>query len=142
MSTTLARTWRRRIAAHDAGQPITKPHIYAFRKLWANSRNLAPELLADIQALCDRGIAWQITPEQTVQGLNWLKSRKAQKQLTESQRAIVDDFSHFLFVDVREYSIGYGRSIFTPAYRVCSNRGPWFDYTATTWQDGSVLEVL
>jgi hypothetical protein len=142
----LTRTWKKRIAAYDAGQPIPKSHIYAFCKLhsrYGSSREpISPELMEELERLDARGFAWQITPEQTEQGLAWFKLRKVQKELNDSQRVIIEDFSHFLFVGVREYPRGHGFSDYRPVYRVCSHSGPWFDYVATHWRKGGWLEVL
>jgi hypothetical protein len=149
MSSSLTRIWQRRILAYDAGTPIEKSKIGAFRKLVCRPGflpSLPDELKARVVGLWDdRGnsrFAWQITPEQTEQGLNWLKLPKIKKQLTAGQQAILDDFSHFLFVDVQDDSTTY-RTDSAPVYRVCSVSGPWFDYVPKPWQSqGCPFEVI
>jgi len=143
MSTSLTRTWTRRIASYQAGQPIEKAKIGAFRKLVCNRPSDDVPFLGALWDDYGRSqFAWQITPEQTEQGLAWLKLPKIYKQLSESQRSILDDFSHFLFVDVQDLSTTY-RHDSAPVYRVCSNAGPWFDYVPRPWQtDGLPFEIL
>lgn len=143
MTDNLTRTWRKRIAAYDAGQPIPKSRVYAFRKLTSKPLGeLHAELFGELCKLHARGFAWRITPEQTEQGLAWLKQKKVQKCMTESQRAIVDDFSHFLFVDLFEVPRSHGFSDYLPVYRVCSASGPYFDYISRPWVSGHLFEVL
>lgn len=146
MKDNLTRTWRKRIAAYDAGQPIPKAHVYALRGALARSnasyKPVSDDMKAELEKLFNRGFAWQITPEQTEQGLAWLKQKKVQKEMIESQRAIVDDFSHFLFVDLFEVSRGHSFSDYLPVYRVCSATGPWFDYISRPWVSGHLFEVL
>lgn len=140
MSTSLTRTWLRRIAAYNAGQPIEKSKIGAFRKLVCRPHylpELPAELTAAVRALWDdvgrSRFAWQITPEQTEQGLHWLKLPKIYRQMSPAQQAILDNFSHFLFVDVQDDSTTY-RTDSAPIYRVCSTDGAWFDYASKPWQ--------
>jgi hypothetical protein len=123
--------------------------IGAFRKLMARPYylpELPDELKTVLSGLFDENarslFAWQITPEQTEQGLRWLKLPKVKKELTQAQQAILDDFSHFLFVDVQDDSTTY-RTDSAPVYRVCSVSGPWFDYVPKPWQSqGCPFEVI
>ena len=147
MSTSLTRTWRRRIAAYDGGQQIPKSHVYALRKLLQRMEvaaygPLPAELKSELDKLFARGFAWQITQEQTEQGLKWLDLPKVRKCMTEPQRAIVDDFDYFLFVDLFEIPFGHGISNYMPVYRVCSASGPWFNYISRPWVSGHLFEVL
>jgi hypothetical protein len=148
MTTSLTRTWLRRIASYEAGTPIEKSKIRAFRTLVCRPgylSELEPTLAAKVQSLWDFGhskFAWQITPEQTEQGLRWLNLPKIRKQLTESQKAILDEFSHFLFVDVQALSTRYRRDS-APVYRVCSHSHGHFDYVPRPWRsDGIPFEVV
>jgi hypothetical protein len=150
MSSSLTRIWKRRIAAYQSGTPIEKSKIGAFRKLIARPRylpDLPQELTALLGQLYDeygRSLyAWQVTPEQTEQGLRWLKLPKVKKELTEAQQAILDDFSHFLFVDVQDDSTCY-RTHSAPVYRVCAASSPaYFDYVPKPWQsEGLPFEVI
>lgn len=149
MSSSLTRVWLRRIASYEAGQPIEKAKIGAFRKLVARPhwlKPIPPELQTKLDSLWEFGyrsrFAWSITPEQTQQGLRWLKLPKIHKQLSPAQQAILDDFSHFLFVDVCDRSTTY-RVDSAPVYRVCSHAGPWFDYVPKPWQsNGCPFEVV
>ncbi len=143
MSTTLARTWARRIAAYQAGQPIEKAKIGAFRKIVCNRPDTDVPALSGLWDDYGRSsFAWQITPDQTVQGLNWLRLPEIKKQLTEAQQAILDDFSHFLFVDVQDLSTTY-RHDSAPVYRVCSHSHGWFDYVPRPWQSqGCPFEIV
>ena len=149
MSSSLTRVWLRRIASYEAGQPIEKAKIGAFRKILCRGTRelpLSPELLAKLGSLFDgRGrsnFAWFITPEQTEQGLNWLKLPKIHKQLEPRDQAVLNDFSHFLFVNVQDLSTTH-RNYSAPVYRVCSNAGPWFDYVPRPWQAaGCPFEIV
>lgn len=141
MSNSLTRTWKKRIAAYDAGQPIEKAKIGAFRKVAASRPAYLPqledELVEVIRALFDRGLAWHITPEQTEQGLRWLNLPKIKKQLGFREQSILENFSHFLFVDIQDLSTCY-RSDSAPVYRVCSTDGRHFDYAPRPWQSNGI----
>ena len=148
MTTSLTRTWKRRIAAYQSGQPIEKAKIGAFRKLINRSPylpRLSSELIELIESLWIYGrsqFAWQITPEQTEQGLRWLRLPKIKRELGDAEQAILDDFSHFLFVDVQDLSTNY-RADSAPVYRVCSHTHGWFDYVPRPWQSqGRPFEIV
>lgn len=148
MSTSLTRTWKRRIQSYQSGHPIEKAKIGAFRKLVnrpAYLPQLSPELAALIESLWIYGrsqFAWRIEPDQTEQGLRWLRMPKVYRQLGPTETAILDDFSHFLFVDVQDNSTTY-RTDSAPVYRVCSHTHGWFDYTPRPWQSqGCPFEIV
>lgn len=85
---------------------------------------------AYIRHRMDANLAWNITPEQTEQGLKWLQLKKVQKELNEKQKLITDNFLRFCFLTVEVYTRPHGIHICLPVYRIHSTFGAWFDYVA------------
>ena len=142
----LSKTWSKRFEAYDMGMPITKGLIGSLRRIVedVNTDNV-PQRSAAImkthyELTWNKGFGWQITPEQSEQGLNWLKRREVLKLLEEKDKAIVENFSHFTFVgfDMIDTSSAFRlRLSVRPVYRVHSKTGAWFDYASAPWQSGA-----
>ena len=134
----LARTWTKRVKAYQAGAPIEKSKIGAICRIMRGGDNSIPDdIYPVLEPITEGQVAWRITPEQTEQWLNWLKRPAVHKQLSERQRAILDDFSHCLFAGTFEIQMAHGRVESTPIYRVCAHGGACFDYTARRGLSGS-----
>lgn len=147
------KTWTKRIALYDGGAEITKTLIGAMKRIITLSRrdlqnDKALHALLDHRfnhenSLVARGakaVRWNITGEQTTQGLNWLRRPRLMKFLEERDLAVIHNFSRFLFVgfeieDKTRYP-GFPRIEARPVYRVIAKNGAWFDYSSSPWQSG------
>ena len=134
----LARTWTKRVKAYQAGAPIEKSKIGAICRIMRGGDKSIPDDIYPVLELITEGqVAWRITPEQTEQGLNWLKRPVVRKALTPTQQSIINDFSHYLFAGTFEIQTAHGRVESTPIYRVCAHGPACFDYTARCGLSGS-----
>lgn len=140
-------TWKKRIEQYQQGAPIQESYIVALRKA-LRSTSLDNEIYGMLmhEASYRSGLArWAISQAQTDKGYRWITGQKVYRRFTEEQRRIIDHFDHFLFVGVTEHAgpvpLGLYRS-YRPVYRVCTADGDWFDYSATAWQEGGVLQVM
>ena len=57
------------------------------------------------------------------------------------QQEVLDSFSHFSLLGFADISENPHLSFYVPLYRVHSTHGKFFNYHASSWQSGSVLEI-
>lgn len=150
---TAFKTWTKRIALYDGGAEITKTLIGALKRIITLSRrdlkdDAALHKLVDyrfnhensVAARGAKAVRWNITGEQTIQGLNWLRQSRLKKFLEPRDLAVLDDFSRFLFVGFEITDLtrhpGFPRIDAKPVYRVIAKGGQWFDYSSSPWQSG------
>ena len=120
--------------------------IYAFCKIKAESNRSSRQIPEDLQTLiATQSPAWQITPEQTEQGLNWLRKKEIIIFLSENQQEILENFSHFLFIGTKEIAKEYGFTFSYPIYRVCGKgkkgRKSFFDYIPQPFNRQKPLKI-
>lgn len=137
------KTWTKRFADYYDGAPISKSIINALCSVFRDTRGRFPEEVhtkVETVACYPMGRGWTVTPEQTVQGLGWSHRREIRRTLSESNKAITDDFDRFTFrgVFVEDCTTNPSFPTFQarPVYRAHSTSGKWFDYTPAPWQSG------
>ena len=150
------KTWIKRFTSYEAGEPITKSLINALGSVIRNvgSRESDKELRkfvaqkVDYETTWNNTPGWQITPEQTEQGLSWLHRSAVKKHLLPKDLSVIDNFDYFLFkgfeiVDQTRHA-SFPKFEVKPVYRVVSKGGFWFDYASAPWQAGtaSPFEIL
>lgn len=81
----------------------------------------------------------RIEEKQTAKGLEWLRDRRNKKYFSDSDRAIVANFSHFTLEGFED--IGDRGAFYVPIYRVHALDGSSFSYHAVAWQSGGGVEV-
>ena len=97
----------------------------------------------------------RVSDEQSRKGIDWLRKQwhtptgKVRKNnpFGDYEQDVLDNFSHFEFVDLYDAATPMATSIgfhsYLPVYRVISKTGGhWFDYTAAAWQSGQSLRIL
>jgi len=123
------KTWQKRLASYDAGQPIPKSIIIA-----ACSALRSLDTPEAVKEALYQPMGYGITPQQTEQGLAWLRRKSVLKQLRPAHLAVLDTFERFELVELRETT----RHGWVPVYRVIGAAGS-FDYCMPTF---GVIEVL
>lgn len=85
----------------------------------------------------------RIEAEQSQKGLEWLRDKRRYRKLSDFQRAVVNDFSHFTLAGFED--VGRLVAFFVPVYTVHALNGKQFSYYAGSWQSGvpfTILEVV
>lgn len=147
------KTWSKRIPGFDGGVRIPKTVIGALKRIITLSRRdlkddqdlhkLLGSRFDYENSATTRGpkaVRWNITGEQTTQGLNWLRQPRMKKLFEPRDLAVLDNFSFFLFVgfeiENRTQHPSFPRIDAKPVYRVIAQDGTWFDYSSSPWQSG------
>ena len=149
------KTWTKRLEDYRKGAQITKSLINRAKGLIASkwitlkdgNEALWNMLVATLDYEKNTGattrkgaVRFNITPEQTAQGLEWLRRPRLLKHLSPQDQQILADFSHFLFVGIDMENAtrhgSYPQYRCRPVYRVISKTGAWFDYASSPWQSG------
>ena len=138
------KTWNKRISTYYDGVPIPKSLINALTAVFRDTRGRFPKEVHERLATVARYPmlpAWSITPEQTTQGLEWLRLSKIWRTLSRGDKAIVEDFHRFTFQGVftedQTRHPSFPRVSARPVYRVHAKSGAWFDYASAPWQSGA-----
>ena len=149
------KTWVKRLENYRKGEQISKALINRAKGLiaskWITLKDGNEALWKMLAATLDYekntgattrkgAVRFNITPEQTAQGLDWLRRDRMKKHLEQRDQEILADFSHFLFVGIDMENVtrhgSYPQYRCRPVYRVISKTGAWFDYASSPWQSG------
>jgi len=111
---------------------ITKPEIEWMRKWLNNSFGSGTDVTDEefIQAIRDKvpenPDGFRLTPEQTTQGIDFLRKKKNQKNFGERELDVVENFKEFRLIDW--FDANPNVTFFVPLWRVESDDGNTFEY--------------
>jgi len=111
---------------------ITKPEIEWMRKWLNNSFGSGTDVTDEefIQAIRDKvpenPDGFRLTPEQTTQGIDFLRKKKNQKNFGERELNVVENFKEFRLIDW--FDANPNVTFFVPLWRVESDDGNTFEY--------------
>ena len=149
------KTWTSRLESYRKGEQITNALINRAKGLlaskWLTVKDGNEALWKKLKSTLDYevnggatyrkgAVRFNITPEQTAKGLEWLRRDRLKKHLEPQDLTALESFSHFLFVGIEVQDITrsstYEQFRCRPVYRVVSTDGSWFDYASSPWQSG------
>jgi hypothetical protein len=156
------KTWVKRLEDYRKGGQISKSLINRAKGLiaskWITVKDGNLDLWKMLKGTLDYelntgattrkgAVRFNITPDQTAQGLEWLKRDRMKRLLGDQDFSILVNFSHFLFVGIEVVDAtrhdAYPQFRCRPVYRVISKSGSWFDYASSPWQSGQAsFDVL
>ncbi len=134
--------WLTRV--QDNETPWSENDIIYFRKAVGSSGLKSNDERDELRGAFNSDEGYKITENQTSKGINYLKNTiyKANGSLRNTiksrafglrEKAIIDNFSHFLFTDIHNGSSNY-YEFYLPVYRVIAKNGSYFEYTTNMGQ--------
>lgn len=115
----------------DVDSIITKQEIEWMRKFlndsFGNAGDVDQDFVDSIRDKVDNNPdGFRITPEQTTQGLDFLRKTKNQKSFGEREKDILENFKEFRLIGWQD--AGRANTFFVPLWRVESTDGNSFEY--------------
>jgi len=115
----------------DEDSIVTKPEIEWMRKFlndsFGNTGDVDQDFVDSIKDKVDNNPdGFRITPEQTTQGLDFLRKTKNQKVFSEREKDILENFKEFRLIGWQDASSG--STFFVPLWKVESTDGNSFEY--------------